>query len=404
MSLKKIKVLVITSSFPRNKDDWWQQAILYFYKYLDKKFKITVIAPSAPGAKSSENLFNIEVKRFTYFYPKSLQRLTTGEGILYSGKRGVLNRIQVLTFVLSEFVYTFYIMLKRDFDIIHAQWIFPQGLLGVFGKFIFKKPLIVTGHGVDIFGLKKINIIKKFILNSADICTVNSRATFDEAKEIAPGANVKIIPPGVDLKVFNKRNNDEDWRKKYGDNPKIILGVGRLIRWKGFEYLIKALPLVLRKFPDSKVIIIGSGPEEETLKMLVKKLKIEKKVFFIGHVSTSELSSAYASADVFVSPSITYSTGEREGLGNVILEALASGVPVIASRSGGIVDLIDGRSTGLLFEEKNIKNIAKKISFLLSNKMERDNFSKNGLNFVKKNYSWEKIDKDLGDLYESILH
>src|SRR2546430_1823508 len=101
----KTKILVLTSSFPRSKTDWWQQAILSIYSNMDlKKYDITVIAPSAPGAKASEKIQGVNVKRFTYFYPASMQLLTSGEGVLYtSNKRKIIGEIQVMMFILAEF-------------------------------------------------------------------------------------------------------------------------------------------------------------------------------------------------------------------------------------------------------------------------------------------------------------
>lgn len=408
MSTRKINVLVLTSSFPRYKNDWWQQAIFNFYKNLDKsKYKVTVIAPSAPGAKTSEIFFGVDVRRFTYFYPPRLQRLTTGEGILYSGKRGLLNKLQILTFISTEILSTFFVLIKGNFDVIHAQWIFPQGLIAVILKFIFRKPVVVTGHGVDVFGLKKINFLKTFILKNSDTCTVNSKATFEAAYKLCPSAKIEIIPPGVDLTMFRKDKLDMSWRKKFGDQPKIILAVGRFIKWKGFEYIIRALPHILPKFPNAKVVLVGSGPEEENLKRLAQKLNLEigKNVFFLGPTEPDKLSHIYASSDVLVSPSITLSsTGEKEGLGNVILEALASGTPVVASRSGGIVDIIDGHSTGFLFEERNYRELAEKIIYVFSKRQIRERLSKNGLKLVTEKYDWKKISRSLGELYEEILN
>ena len=136
----------------------------------------------------------------------------------------------------------------------------------------------------------------------------------------------------------------------------------------------------------------------------IKKLKLNKNVFFLGHTNPEKLTQIYASSDILVSSSITLtSTGEKEGLGNVILEALASGTPVIATRSGGIVDIIDGHSTGLLFEERNYKELAEKIISVLSEKKLNEKLSRDGLKFVKNKYDWKKICKELGDLYEEII-
>lgn len=409
MNTRKIKILVLTSSFPRYKTDWWQQAILSIYSNMDlNKYDITVLAPSAPDAKKAEIIQGIKVKRFTYFYPSGLQMLTSGEGILYtSRKKRFLGKIQIVTFVLAEFFSVLNTLARDNFDIIHANWILPQGLVAVIVKFIFRKPVIVTVHGTDIFALKKLNFIKAFILKHIDLCTTNSSATYKAAYDICPSAKIEIVQMGVNLKLFDPYKKDLSWRKEFGENPKIILGVGRLIEWKGFGYLIKSLPHILPKFPNAKIVIFGSGPEEENLKRLVKELNLEigKNVFFPGHIGSERMPYIYASSDIVVSPSITVAqTGEREGQGNVALEALASGTPVVASRSGGLVDMIDGKSTGLLFKEKDFKKLSEKIIYILSNPAVRKKLSENGLNLVRERYSWKKTSQKFGQLYEKIIN
>ncbi len=408
MSIRKTKVLVLTSSFPRYKSDWWQQAVLSIYSNMDlNKYDITVIAPGAPGAKRSEKIEGVNVKRFSYFYPTSLQILTTGEGVLYtSRKRRILGRIQVVTFVLSEFFSVLSTLAKTNFDIIHANWILPQGAVAVIAKFIFRKPVIVTVHGTDIFALNKFNFIKYFILKYCDLCTTNSSATCEAAYRINQKANLKIVHMGTDIKLFDPSKKDNEWRKQFGDNPKIILGVGRLIKWKGFEYLIKAFPLVLVKFPEARLIIVGKGPEEENLKKLSTKLNLEKdkNIFFPGHFERDRFPYVYASSDLVVCPSITIAaTGEKEGQGNVALEARASGTPVIASRSGGLIDTIDGNTNGLLFEERDYNKLAEKIIGIFSDEKLRKKLSKNGLKHVRENFSWRKTSQKFEELYETLI-
>lgn len=408
MNSRKIKILVLTSSFPRFKTDWWQQAILSIYSNMDKKkYDITVIAPSSPGAKSRENIDGIDVKRFYYFYPPYWQLLTSGEGVLYTSKKSrFLGKIQIVTFVLAELFSTIFTLAKKDFDVIHANWIIPQGLVAIIAKFIFRKPVVVTVHGTDIFALKKLNFLKAFIIKYADYCTTNSSATYEASYKIYPSEKIKLIPMGVELNTFDPKHKDVKWKKGFGENAKIIMGVGRLIKWKGFEYLVKAFPYVLNKFPEAKLIIIGKGPEEENIKKLALKLnlKIGKNIFFPEHFPTSKMPGIYAACDIVVSPSITNSqTGEKEGQGNVVLEARASGVPIVASRSGGLIDTIDGVSTGLLFEERDYKELSEKIIYLLSSKAVWKKFSENGLKLVRERYSWKITARSFGQLYDKVI-
>lgn len=403
-----MKILVLASSFPRFKNDWWQRAVLSIYDNMDlKKYHVTVVAPSAPGAKSTEKINGINVERFTYFYPRSLQLLTSGEGVLYASKKNkYLGKIQVLTFVLAEFVKTIALLATRDFDVIHANWILPQGLVAIIAKFIFRKPVIVTVHGTDVFALKKINLIKKFILKFCDICTANSSATLETVNEIYSSPKNKIIYMGVDLKTFRPENADNKWRQQFGQDAKLVLGVGRLIKWKGFEYLVKAFPKVLEMVPSAKLLLVGKGPEEENLKNIASKLglKLNKNIYFLGTFGPDMLPKIYASVDVVVSPSVTISeTGEKEGMGNVVLEARASGTPVVASRSGGLIDTVDGETNGLRFEERDYKGLAKQVILIFSNKVLRKKLSENGYKYVNEKFSWKVISKQFTQLYEEII-
>ncbi|OGY11727.1 MAG: hypothetical protein A3D26_01665 [Candidatus Blackburnbacteria bacterium RIFCSPHIGHO2_02_FULL_44_20] len=372
-----------------------------------KKYSVTVVAPTGPDSLISEKIDGINVRRFNYFYPRSLQVLTSGEGILYSSKKNkMLGRIQMFTFILAEFFTALRLLTQEKFDIIHANWIIPQGFIAIILGFIFQKRVVITVHGTDVFALKKLNFIKAFILKHCDLCTANSSATRDAVKEIYPKAKVEIAYMGVDIKLFNPLKRNKLWMDRFGSNPKIILGVGRLIKWKGFEYLIKAYALVLKSIPNTKLVLIGKGPEEEALRKLAKKLDLEENedVFLMGTFGPDKLPMIYASSNLVVSPSITIAkTGEKEGQGNVVLEARASGIPVIASRSGGLIDTVDGEKNGLLFEERDYKELSKKIISVLSNDTLRKNLSKNGLTYVRENFSWENTSSRFCKLYDEIL-
>ncbi|MBI2268211.1 MAG: glycosyltransferase family 4 protein [Candidatus Blackburnbacteria bacterium] len=372
-----------------------------------KKYSVTVVAPSGPDSLISEKIGGINIRRFNYFYPRSLQVLTSGEGILYSGKKNrILGKVQMFTFILAEFFTALKSLMQEDFDIIHANWIIPQGFTAVLLGFIFHKKVVVTVHGTDVFALKKLNFIKAFILKYCDLCTANSSVTRDAVKEIYPKAKVEIAYMGVDVRLFNPLKRNKSWIEGFGNNPKIILGVGRLIKWKGFEYLIKAYAQVLKSVPNVKLVLIGKGPEEDALKKLASKLglKENEEIFFMGTFGPDKLPTIYASSNLVVSPSITIAkTGEKEGQGNVVLEARASGVPVIASRSGGLVDTVDGKTNGLLFEERDYKELAKKIILILSDEVLKKRLSKNGLKYVRENFFWKKASARFCELYESIL-
>lgn len=402
----KKKILVITSSFPRYKNDWWAQFIASIYKNIDKSiFDITIVAPHAPGAKLIEDIEGIKVVRFPYFYPFSLERLTSGSGILHSSEESIFAKLQILFFVAMQFIYSCALLIKNRYHLVHIHWIIPQGIEGLLIKFFFNTPVIATVHGSDLFGLKQFNFFKKIILKNATICTVNSSATLKEVKNIEPRTKIELIPMGVDTKMFSSDKKKVLLKKQY-KNATLLLAVGRLIGCKGLDYLIQSLPTVINRFPNIRLLIVGDGPERKNLEYLIKKCNLAQDVvIFLGSVPHAQLSTIYASSDMLIVPSVTdKKTGETEGQGIVVLEGMASGIPVIGSACGGISDLIINGKNGLLVKERDVRGLSNAIIKMILDKKLEDICIKNGQQMVRKEYSWEVVGEKFTHLYSKILH
>ncbi|MFH1388275.1 MAG: glycosyltransferase family 4 protein, partial [Patescibacteria group bacterium] len=196
-------------------------------------------------------------------------------------------------------------------------------------------------------------------------------------------------PNGVDLEIFRPKEKIEN------KNEKIILTVSRLVKKNGIDDLIKAGQYL--HFPF-KIIIIGTGPDEEKLKKLVKEKGLEDKIIFKGQVKYDELPEYYASTDVFVRPSLS------EGLGNVFLEAMACGLPVIGTEVGGIPDFLKDKETGLFCRTNNPQDIADKIKEILEDNNLRNYLIKNGLELVKEKYSWDNITSQIETIYLKLIN
>ena len=220
---------------------------------------------------------------------------------------------------------------------------------------------------------------------------------------IAGIKDTQVIPMGVDTNLFSRAEKVDITRKKYEIDGDVLLFVGRLIRVKGVYYLIKALPKVLKRYPKTKLLIVGSGPEKRRLIQLCAELTIINSVVFINEVLQEDLIPLYSMADLLVLPSIMDITGETEGLGVVLLEAMACGVPVIGSNVGGIKDIIIDGETGLLSEQKNSDSIAEKIIQLLSDEQLRKKVIENGFKLVKDNFTWEAISDRFLNVYLEVI-
>jgi glycosyltransferase involved in cell wall biosynthesis len=241
-----------------------------------------------------------------------------------------------------------------------------------------------------------------FIVNNSDIITVNSTFMKRQLESIVPdsGHKIRILPMGINpAKYQDVTLSEKKDRERAGH---IILSVARLIDLKGIVYLIEAMPDVISQYPDTTLIIIGDGPEQDSLKKRAMDLGIETKVKFLGIINPDDLPPYYHSADVFVLPSIN-KAGSTEALGVVLLEAMASGCPVIGSNVGGIPDIITDGENGFLVPEKNPELIADRIIQILSDPELQEKFRKNGLTRIRKSFSWDKIADDFSQIFDLVL-
>jgi len=278
---------------------------------------------------------------------------------------------------------------KNNYDLTWSIMASFGGFLGLSfkKKYPNKKWLLTLQEGdTPEHILRKVSIFKKWfyqIFQKADYFQAISSFLYNWA--IKNGAKIgEIIPNGVDLEIFKSKERINN------KNEKIILTVSRLVKKNGIDDLIKAGQYL--NFPF-KIIIIGTGPDKEKLKKLAKEKGLEDKVIFQGQVKYNELPKYYALADVFVRPSLS------EGLGNVFLEAMAIGLPIIGTEVGGIPDFLKDKETGLFCEINNPEDIALKIEEILKNESLRNNLIENGLKLAKEKYSWDIIAQEMKNIY-----
>lgn len=228
--------------------------------------------------------------------------------------------------------------------------------------------------------------IMPFAYKNVKIVTV-SESSKDEILKIAPNSfkSIDIINPGVDLDLFRR-----------GERIKVpsFLYLGRLKSYKNIDIAIKAFAKVSKKYPKAKLTIAGFGESLNSLKKLVELLKIKRKVSFLGRVSDEEKYKLLATHWVFLQPSMI------EGWGITVIEANASGTPVIASNVGGLKDSVLHGKTGMLVKAKSVEELAKAMARIISDKKLRDELSQNAYEWAQK-YNWENSKEKLLKLIES---
>ena len=291
-----------------------------------------------------------------------------------------------------------YVKSKDRPVIISSNWELSEGLISYKNKYNFC--LVTVLHGLEVTRLesikysKRINNFIKTINNSNHVIAV-SDYTKNKAELISENKLIKTIPNFVNTNNFFLDDQKKS-RKKYGFNEsdKILLTLSRLVRRKGHEVVIKAISLIVKKIPQIKYVIAGSGEKryEEDLKRLVSKLKLDKNVFFIGYIDEKKKNDLYNACDIYIMNSHkTNQKGDSEGFGITFLESNACGKPIIGTNSGGIPDAIKHRVNGLLIEPNQPSKTAEAILELFSNKELYDQLSNNGLQRIKENFSINKI-------------
>ncbi len=395
---KPLKVLMVSSGYPRSREDNAGIFVRYLAKHLTQHgLEVHVLAPADRKAGSCIE-GNIHVHRFQYF-PLALQRLAYGSGILHNLRRNPLLWIEVPFFVATMAVSLLRLLRRENPDLIHAHWVLPQGLLAVFSRPFHERPVVITAHGTDAFSLKGnlMENLKRLVLRSSNAWTSNTRATSEAFGNDSTLPKPHIIPMGVDVERFH-RGERKTLRRKLPEDELLVLFVGRLVEQKGVDDLLRAfslLPAALRA--KTTLWVVGDGEQRPWLQQYTEDLGISSKACFWGQISNDLLPDFYAAADLFVAPS-----GDTEGQGVVLLEASASGLCVLATRVGGINEVIEDGQTGVLVEPRNPKELAGAMARLLGNPKLRKELAENA-SMKAKDYRWKKIAQDFGELYGDVI-
>ncbi len=237
---------------------------------------------------------------------------------------------------------------------------------------------------------------------SNDVITfVSQYARHRIASALGPMAALEYLPPGVRTSIFRPDPlARRRIRQTYGlRNVRVLLCVSRLVARKGQDNLIRALPAVLAKVPDVVLLIVGDGPHAPRLHGIAEHIGVADRVVFTGGVPWSDLPAHYAAGDVFAMPCRTRGSGlDVEGLGIVFLEAQATGLPVIAGRSGGAPETVRPDHTGLVVDGRDIESIAEAAVGLLTDASLRSAWGAAGRAWVARQWNWESSAKRLADL------
>jgi glycosyltransferase involved in cell wall biosynthesis len=382
-----MKIGIITTSFPRWEHDYVAAFIYEAARAIQHKgFQIKVITMHSPGAKRHETWDGIEIYR-TKYLPERWELLKSeGGGLPEVWKKNPKARIQIIPFIIAFLIDV--LIYTRDCEVIHANWTLSGAVAWMYYLFV-RKPYLVTIHGSDIYRTRKWPVIKNLTstsLRAAKKVIVVSRALAEEVNSIGvPYSKIEVIPDGVDTNYFTSLPFEE--------RANTILFVGSIIERKGVRYLIQAFTTVIKQYPDAKLILMGEGPQQRECEGLVQSLGIVENVIFTGAQSQERVAEGMRRAKIFVLPSV------EEGLGVVLLESLASGTPIIASKVGGISDVVDEK-VGILVTPADPQQLGKAINTILSLPPEDwRTLNQNARMKAENDFDWARIAQRIVNFY-----
>ena len=280
-----------------------------------------------------------------------------------------------------------------DFDIIHAHFTYPCGYVGTKIKKYFNKPLIITGHGYDVYSLpfrdNNIRVILQKTLNEANqIITVSSKNN-EYLKKINITTSINIIPNGFRTDLFFPRDMLEC--RAFLHLPldkKIILSIGNLEPVKGHLYLIQSIKKIILNYNNILCIIIGSGSLFSTIRHYIHENNLEDYIILVDRKPHEEIPFWINACDVVILPSL------NEGNPTVMFEALGCGKPFIGTKVGGMPEIISSDDYGYLVNIADPIDLMNKISAALNR-----NWDQQKILVYAKQYSWDIIAKEILKIY-----
>ncbi|MFE2887706.1 glycosyltransferase family 4 protein [Streptomyces sp. NPDC059272] len=278
----------------------------------------------------------------------------------------------------------------------------PLGLMALALRKAGAERLVATTHGHEA-GWAQLPASRQLlhrIGESTDTITYLGEYTRSRiAAALSPEAAARMVqlPPGVDEKVFHPGSGGAEVRARLGltDRP-VVVCVSRLVRRKGQDTLILAMPRILARQPDAVLLIVGGGPYEKDLRRLARETGVTESVRFTGAVPWAELPAHYGAGDVFAMPCRTRRGGlDVEGLGIVYLEASATGLPVVAGDSGGAPDAVLDGETGWVVRGGSPEEAADRVLALLADAELRRNMGERGRQWVEERWRWDLLAEKL---------
>ncbi len=305
---------------------------------------------------------------------------------------------ELIVYAWKAYFYAARLARKNKYDLTHSFFSVPCGFLSLIFKYQFSLPYIVSLRGADVPGYSDrfgfiyriLTPLIKSIWKKSEFVIANSKGLKGLALKTKTEKEIGIIYNGVDVDKFRP---DAALRSK--DEFIITIGASRITHRKGIDYLIRAIKKVSRQHPNVRLKLMGDGNAREEFEELVKQLDLQNNVEFLGRIPREKTPAYYQEAGLFVLPSL------NEGMSNAMLEALASGLPLVATDTGGTKELVADGKNGFVVKMKDPDDLAEKIEKIMDDEDLQKSMAEASRQLAE-NISWEQVAKRYFELYKKV--
>lgn len=394
-----MKVLYIVTAYDRHPGDgitpWLVETIR---RLRERGITVEVLAPSYRGLPGGP-VDGVTVHRFRYA-PARFEDLTHDQTAPDRVRQRPAYLALVPGYLLSASRKARALVRSGEFDLVHAHWPLPHAIPGRVASRAAGLPLVLTFHGVELTFARNARIpflghFLRHAIRRADAVTANSSYTAGLIQQLHHRP-VDIVPFGTTV---------EPPAAPPPPRPEVpptrLLFVGRLVERKGIHHLIDAIKLLPNGL-DTHISIIGEGPMRDALEARVEAAGLSGAIELTGYVAADRLAREYAECDIFVLPAAPDAKGDVEGLGVVLIEALAHGKAAVASGVGGIVDIIRHEETGLLVPPADPRALSAALARLIRDPELARALGRRGRDHVEERFSWPAIIDGLERVYRRV--
>lgn len=405
--MRALTICMLTSSYPKYRGETTAPFIEEIAAGLVRRgHTVHVVAPFHRDVQREPIERGVHLHFFRYSPTDSLNVWGYAESL----KADVGLRGRVLAAAPLALSATLFALLRTTCDLLHAHWVLPNAVPAAIVAQKRRLPLVVSLHGSDVYMAER---ALPLTLAAASVfrCAAGVTACSSDLRERALrlGARIdstQVIPYGVDIQSFRPDPLAGSLvRDELGlppDTP-LILAIGRLVYKKGFTYLLEAFAQVCQHHPQAVLVIVGYGDLREELERRAYELGIDGGVRFTGQLEREQASRYISAANIYVVPSIRDQGGNVDGLPNTLLEGMAAGRPIIASRIAGIPDVIVDGKQGLLVPERDATALASGIRRLLDDPMFAQRLGQAARQRVLEELTWDQTAARVEQVYERAM-